>query len=167
MKQPKAFAIVGWKNSGKSTLVAKLISHFSASGFKVGAIKHAHHAFEIDHAGTDSHRHRLAGAQKVVLASSKRIAEIEEFVDETPVNLTALLARFGGYDLIICEGFKRGDIPKIEIIAPDTKGPFLHESDSTILGIASDQKITTNLPCFARDDVADLAKLAAERLGIL
>ena len=77
----KIFGITGWKNSGKTGLVARLVTHFSAQGLSVATVKHAHHTFDIDHPGTDSFRHRAAGAEQVVISSVNRLAYMEEFRD--------------------------------------------------------------------------------------
>ena len=82
MKYKNVFGIVGWKNSGKTTLVESLVKYITVQGYQVSTIKHAHHSFDIDHEGTDSFKHRKAGAKEVLLASRKRWALIHELIDE-------------------------------------------------------------------------------------
>ena len=83
----KTIAVIGSKNSGKTTLVSKLVNYFSSQSIKVGVIKHAHHSFEIDHPNTDSYKIRKSGAYKTTIISDKRLAFIEERVNENEIDL--------------------------------------------------------------------------------
>ena len=85
------FGIVGWKNSGKPTLVERLVSEITKRGYKVSTVKHAHHSFDIDHKGTDSYRHRMAGASEVLLSSSNRWAIIHELKEESEPDFDSLV----------------------------------------------------------------------------
>ena len=109
------FGIVGAKNTGKTTLVCALVRELTARGLRVATVKHAHHSFEIDHEGTDSFAHREAGAVQVVVAGSKRWAIIRELAAEQEPTLDELVARLDPVDLILIEGFKTGDHPKLEL----------------------------------------------------
>ena len=93
MPDVRILGITGWKNSGKTTLTEKLVAALVSNGYRIATIKHAHHAFDIDHEGRDSFRHRAAGASQVAVVSSKRWALIHELEDETEPPLQDVLAR--------------------------------------------------------------------------
>ncbi|MFB0940045.1 MAG: molybdopterin-guanine dinucleotide biosynthesis protein B, partial [Paracoccaceae bacterium] len=78
----KIYGVTGWKNAGKTGLMERLVAEITSRGFSVSTIKHAHHSFDVDHPGKDSHRHRVAGAQEVLLASKNRIALMRELRDQ-------------------------------------------------------------------------------------
>ena len=104
----------GWKNAGKTGLMERLVAEFTARGMSVSTIKHAHHAVDVDQPGTDSYRHREAGAREVVLASARRFAVMHELRDAEEPTLEALIARLAPVDLVLVEGYKRAPHPKIE-----------------------------------------------------
>ena len=106
--------IVGWKKSGKTTLVARLIEEFTRRGLKVATVKHAHHDFQIDDEETDSARHRRAGAAQVAVVSARRWALIGELGDAPEPDLAEVIGWLGPCDLVIVEGYKSAAIPKIE-----------------------------------------------------
>ena len=108
------FGITGWKNAGKTTLTERLVAEFVRRGWKVATVKHAHHAADIDHPGTDSFRHRAAGATEVALVTAGRFAIVRE--QEEP-SLGEVLARLAPADLVLVEGFKTAPHPKIEVRA--------------------------------------------------
>ena len=98
------FGVTGWKNAGKTTLVERLVAEFVRRGWRVATIKHAHHAVDIDQPGTDSFRHRAAGATEVALVGGRRYAIMREQEEPT---LAEVLARLAPADLMLIEGFKR------------------------------------------------------------
>ena len=104
--RPPVIGIAGWKKSGKTTLVTRLIAEFSARGLKVATVKHAHHGFQIDERDTDSARHRRAGAGQVAVVSSKRWALINELESAPEPTLDEVVSWIGPCDLIIVEGYK-------------------------------------------------------------
>lgn len=110
--KPPVWQIVGFKNSGKTTLVCSLVERLAAKGVRTAVIKHDAHDFDIDHPGTDSYRHRKSGAGAVALVSSRRTAVIEE----TETGLDELIGRFSGYDMILVEGFKQAEYPKLVMV---------------------------------------------------
>jgi molybdopterin-guanine dinucleotide biosynthesis protein B len=112
---PPVFGVVGWKNSGKTTLMAKLVRELTQRGFAVSVIKHAHAKFEIDHPGRDSFEMREAGARQVILSSPRRFALMRELGDAPEMTFGELLSYAGPCDVILVEGFKREAYPKIEI----------------------------------------------------
>ncbi len=146
----------GYSGSGKTTLVEQLIAELRNAGLRVAVIKHAHHAFEIDHAGKDSYRHRQAGAHEVLIASSKRQALIREFAQPVQHNVHALIAQLdASTDWVLVEGFKQSDLLKLEIWrAGATDRPALYPEDDFIVAIATDSP--TQLPQATQRPVLDL-----------
>jgi len=134
----KIFGIVGWKNSGKTGLMERLVTEITARGFTVSTIKHAHHSFDVDHPGKDSHRHRMAGASEVLLASRNRWALMHELRAEREPVLKDLLGKLSPVDLVLIEGYKRDDHAKIEAHRAATGQPLIAPGDPTVQALASD-----------------------------
>jgi molybdopterin-guanine dinucleotide biosynthesis protein B len=161
VKQPLVFGITGWKNAGKTTLTERLVAEFVRRGWRVSTVKHAHHAVDIDQPGTDSFRHRAAGATEVALVGGLRYAIMREQA-EPP--LAEVLARLAPADLVLIEGYKRERHPKIEVRAGDV--PSLAAGDPAIAAIAGDARpVDAALPWFHRDDIAAIADFIASRQG--
>ncbi len=146
------FGITGWKNAGKTTLTERLVAEFVRRGWKVATVKHAHHAADIDHPGTDSFRHRAAGATEVALVTAGRFAIVREQEDPS---LAEVLARLAPADLVLVEGFKTAPHPKVEVRADESRP--MAPADYNIVVIASDGAGEAGLPRFARDDIAGIA----------
>jgi molybdopterin-guanine dinucleotide biosynthesis protein B len=157
--QTPVIGIAGWKKSGKTTLVTRLIAEFTRRGLKVATVKHAHHAFQIDDAETDSARHRRAGASQVAVVSRGRWAMITELQGGAEPELVEVLSWLEPCDLIIVEGYKGASIPKIEVRRSASVGKeTLADKDSTVLAIAADHAAEGHgLPVFSLDDVAGIA----------
>jgi molybdopterin-guanine dinucleotide biosynthesis adapter protein len=135
----KVVGFAGYSGSGKTTLVENIISALKLRGLRVSVVKHAHHAFDIDHPGKDTFRHREAGAFEVMVASSKRVALMREFEVEAQLNVHHLLAElYDGVDWVLVEGFKQADLLKIEIHRPANGKPSLYADDDFIVAIATD-----------------------------
>lgn len=138
-----------YSGTGKTTLLSKIIPVLKSRGIRLGVLKHAHHAFDIDHPGKDSYTLRHAGATQMLIASSKRWALMTETPDnENDPSLDEMLSHLdqSQLDLILVEGFKTEPHPKIELHRPSLNSaanprPFLHESDANIIAIASDEAI--------------------------
>ncbi|MGD0533655.1 MAG: molybdopterin-guanine dinucleotide biosynthesis protein B [Methyloceanibacter sp.] len=166
---PPVFGITGWKNSGKTTLTARLIAEFTKRGYVVSAIKHAHESFDIDQPGRDSYRLREAGARRVVLSSPKRWALMHELRDEPEMPLDQILAEVGDSDLVLIEGYKREPFPKIEIRRDGgaSRQP-LAKSSPQIVAIASDRpsEEEDGLPTFHLDDVSAMADFIVQYLRL-
>ncbi len=161
----KVFGIAGFKNSGKTTLVVELVGEFSGRGLRVATVKHAHHEFDIDQPGKDSYRHRAAGAEEVIVASRRRWAHVRELGDAPEPSLDELLGRFGDVDIVLIEGYKHGDHPKIEVrrIALDHP-PLVGESDTIRAVVADGPLDDLPVPLLARDDVAAIADFILREL---
>ncbi len=135
----KVIGFAGFSGSGKTTLIEALIPALKSRGLRVSVVKHAHHAFDIDHAGKDTFRHREAGAFEVVVASSKRLALLREFEQSTQMNVHQLIAQlYDGVDWVLVEGFKSSDLLKIEVWRESTGKAALYVSDPHIVAIATD-----------------------------
>ena len=160
--------IVGWKNSGKTTLAVRLVEEFSARGLRVATIKHAHHNLRLDDKDTDSARHRRAGARQVAVVSSQRWAILTENPDEPEIDFPEIVARLDPCDLIIVEGYKSQPIPKIEACRTEAAPGFrLAEKDAYVLAIAADHDIDdADVPVFALNDIAAIADHIAEQLSL-
>ena len=162
----KRYGVVGWKNAGKTGLMERLVTEITARGLSVSTVKHAHHSFDVDRPGKDSYRHRAAGAREVLLASSDRVALMQELrgADEPP--LDALLARLSPVDLVLIEGYKRDAHPKIEAHRAATGNPLLAPEDSTVRAVASDVPLTLDRPVFDLNDTAAIADFILSEVGL-
>lgn len=156
--------MTGWKDSGKTTLVERLVAEITGRGLKVTTLKHAHHEFDIDQPGKDSHRHRAAGAVQVLVASRLRWALMTELRDAPEPPLGALLARLAPVDLVLVEGWKRDRHPKIETRRAATAQDSIAESDATVEAVASDAALPgLAVPVFDLDDVPGIADFILTR----
>ncbi|MFT4743820.1 MAG: molybdopterin-guanine dinucleotide biosynthesis protein B [Yoonia sp.] len=153
----KVFGVVGYKNTGKTGLMERLVADITARGFSVSTIKHAHHSFDVDHAGKDSYRHRTAGASQVLLSSGTRWALMSELRGAQEPPLETLLTQLDPVDLILIEGYKTDDHPKIETYRKTTRGTLLAPSDPTIIGVAADCAVSVPQRVFDLDDTAKIA----------
>ncbi len=132
-------AFAGYSGSGKTTLVESLIPALRLRGLRVSVVKHAHHSFDIDHPGKDTHRHRQAGAFEVVVASDTRLALIREFEQPTVLSVHHLIADlYDGVDWVLVEGFKNSDLQKIEIWRAASGKPARYPDDDFVVAIATD-----------------------------
>ena len=162
----KIFGVTGWKNSGKTGLMERLITEFTARGLTVSSIKHAHHSFDIDHPGRDSYRHRDAGARQVLLASRNRWALMHELRDEAEPSLGDLLEQLSPVDLVLIEGYKRDRHPKIEAHRKETGQPLIAPEDETIVAVASDTSVAIDRPVLDLNDTAAIANFIAQHLEL-
>ena len=129
--------ITGWSGSGKTTLLTALIPLLTARGRRVSTVKHAHHDFDLDQPGKDSWRHRAAGAQEVMIATSRRWALLHENTAAEP-DLAALLARLAPVDLVLVEGFRASPHPKIEVHRPSLGKPPIWPGRADVVAVATD-----------------------------
>jgi molybdopterin-guanine dinucleotide biosynthesis protein B len=136
----KVLGIVGWSGSGKTTLLVAILPLLRVAGLSVSTIKHAHHGFDLDKPGKDSHRHREAGAHEVLIASSRRWALMHETTGPEP-GLPDLLARLEPVDLVLVEGFKSHPYPKLEVFRPVLGKPSLWDREPEVVAVASDSTL--------------------------
>ena len=163
----KVIGITGYKNSGKTTLVERLVRNLTARGYRIATVKHAHHDFDIDHEGRDSYRHRAAGAQEVAIVSRHLWATIRTLEAETEPRLTEVLAATGPADLVMVEGYKRDNYPKIEVRNLGLGHAPLDNSDGTVVAIAASGPIPgATVPVFSRDDVEAIGDFIVARMEL-
>jgi molybdopterin-guanine dinucleotide biosynthesis protein B len=162
----KAIGFIGYSNTGKTTLIERLIPLFRARGLAVSAIKNAHHGFDMDRPGKDSFRYREAGAGQVLIATGERWA----LLTETPTRAAALdelLALLALCDLVIVEGFKsEGQIPRIEVRRSTNTEPPIFPHDPNVIAVAADHPVDTTLPRLDLNDPAKIAVFILERLQL-
>jgi molybdopterin-guanine dinucleotide biosynthesis protein B len=156
----RIIGLAGWSGSGKTTLLAKVIPRIVARGLRVSTLKHAHHAFDVDQPGKDSHTHRMAGATEVLVSSANRWALVHELRGDAELTLAALLDRLSPVDLVLVEGYKREPHPKLEVHRPSLGKPLIHPDDPAIVAVASDEPLpAARVPVIDLDDVEGVAEL--------
>lgn len=161
------YGIVGWKNSGKTTLVERLVIEITGRGFSVSTVKHAHHSFDVDHEGKDSYRHRSAGANEVLLASRNRWALMHENRGEPEMLLSEFLKKLAPVDLVLIEGYKRDGHPKVEAHRAETKQGLLASEDETVRAVAANYAVEgLSVPQFNLDDVPAIASYILKEVGL-
>ena len=160
--------VVGWKNTGKTTLIEKLIKEFTKRNFTVSTIKHSHHKFSIDRQGTDSYRHFNAGTKETILASEKKWIKFSRQREEANPYLSFLIEQIIPVDIVIVEGFKASDHKKVEVVDITNDRKPLYETDETICGLIINQNKIKNatLPQFERDKVQEICNFIAMTLRI-
>lgn len=162
----RLFGVVGWKNAGKTGLMERLVTEITGRGFTVSTVKHAHHSFDVDHPGKDSHRHRVAGAREVLLASRNRFALMHELRDEEEPGLADLLNRLSPVDLVLIEGYKRDHHPKVEAHRAETGNPLIAPEDPTVKAVASDVPLELDRPVFDLNDTRAIADFILREVGL-
>lgn len=162
----KVYGVAGWKNSGKTGLVERLVAEFVSRGLRVSTLKHAHHAFDVDQPGRDSHRHRMAGASEVLVASRDRVALMTELRGAPEPVMEDLLTRLAPCDLVLVEGYKNGPHPKLEAHREATGKPLLATGDETIRAVASDANPAAPVPVLNLDDTTAIANFIATELDL-
>jgi molybdopterin-guanine dinucleotide biosynthesis adapter protein len=156
----RIIGLAGWSGSGKTTLLAHVIPRLVVRGLKVSTLKHAHHAFDIDQPGKDSHIHRLAGATEVLVGSANRWALVHELRGDPEPPLAVLLEKLSPVDLVLIEGYKRAPHPKLEVYRTCVGKPLLHHDDPAIVAIASDEPLpTARVPVVDLDDIEGIADI--------
>ncbi|MBI1385352.1 MAG: molybdopterin-guanine dinucleotide biosynthesis protein B [Rhizobiales bacterium] len=162
--------MVGWKNSGKTTLAIRLIASLTARGYRVSSVKHAHHNFRIDDGTQDSARHRAAGARQVAVVSNERWALIRELDGAPEPDFDRVIAMLEPADVIVVEGYKSHPVPKIEARRREGgKGTALAGRDPNVIAIAADHEVEESfgLPVLSLDAIEDIANLVVEKLGLV
>ena len=162
----RIYGVVGWKNAGKTGLMERLVTEITGRGISVSTVKHAHHSFDVDHPGKDSHRHRIAGATEVLLSSRNRVALMHELRDAPEPSLADLLARLSPVDLILVEGYKRDTHPKVEAHRAETGNPLIAPDDPTVRAVASDTALDLDRPVFDLDDTKAIADFILQEVGL-
>lgn len=165
----RVYGIVGRKNAGKTHLVVRLVTAATRRGLVVSTVKHAHHGFDIDQPGKDSHRHREAGAREVLVSSALRYALVHEHRGDPEPPLADLLGRLSACDLVLVEGFKSGTYPKIEVYRTSCGQAPLAPMDASIEAQAVDEETmdlrTGAVPRLPLDDTDAVLDFILERTG--
>lgn len=155
----KIVGISGWSGNGKTTLLERLLPALISRGYSVSTLKHAHHKFDIDRPGKDSHRHREAGATEVLISSKARWALMHENRDEKEADLHDLIEKMAPVDILLIEGFKKEKFPKIEVWRDGNKDEPLYINDDTVVAIATDvSHLDTDLPILDLNDEEKIAE---------
>ncbi|HZK53831.1 MAG TPA: molybdopterin-guanine dinucleotide biosynthesis protein B [Desulfosporosinus sp.] len=165
-KQPQipVISIVGGKsNSGKTTLLVKIIREAKLRGWRVATLKHDVHGFEMDQQGKDTWRHAEAGADVVAISSPRKIAILESVAEDQP--LDEVIARIQGVDVIFTEGYKSGNKPKIEVYRSAVHQELFSKLEE-LIAIASDITFDNGIPCFGLDDAQGICDLIAKKYNI-
>ena len=162
----KVFGIAGFSGSGKTTLIEKLIPLFCARGLAVSLIKHAHHSFDVDQPGKDSYRHRRAGAQEVLVTSSRRWVLMHELRGVAELGMQEQLQHLAPCDLVLIEGFKYAPIAKLEVYRAEVGEAMLFPHDPNVVAVASTGRVDTTLPQFHLDDAAGIAQFILAQSGL-
>ncbi len=149
-------SVVGKSEVGKTTFLEKLIAELKRRGYRVATVKHDVHGFDIDRPGKDSWRLAQAGSDSVVIASPKKLALIKRLDREMTLNEIAALLE--DVDIILTEGYKRGDAPKIEVSRRE-KGRELLCTPEELVAIVSDQPFDMDVPQFGLEDSEGVADL--------
>ena len=148
----KIIGIVGWKNTGKTFFVSEIIKKLKSKNYRIASIKHAHHEFDIDHPNTDSYIHRTSGSSQVIISSSKRWAKINELESQDEKKLDELISELSETDILLVEGYKNENHPKIEIInAKENK--YLFQNIKNVRAIISDLNLDIDLIQFKKNEI--------------
>jgi molybdopterin-guanine dinucleotide biosynthesis protein B len=162
----KVVGFIGYSNTGKTTLIEKLIPIFVAHGLTVSTVKNAHHGFDMDRPGKDSYRYRQAGSAQVLIATAERWALLTE-VRQGPAPLEQLIAQLAPCDLVLVEGFKsEGQFPRIEVRRSTSTEPPIFPHDANVIAVAADHAVDTALPVLDLNDAAKIAAFIAEHVDL-
>ena len=160
MSQVPIVSLVGQSGSGKTTFLEKLLPELKRRDYRVATVKHDVHGFDIDQPGKDSWRHARAGADAVVISSPRRMALIQRLDEEMSVDDIA--AHLQNVDIVITEGYKRGDKLKIEVSRRARSSELICRQEE-LIAIVTDQKFPLNVPHFHLDDAAGVADLLEKK----
>jgi molybdopterin-guanine dinucleotide biosynthesis protein B len=152
-------SLVGKSGVGKTTVLERVIREVKARGYKLGTIKHDTHGFEVDRPGKDSWRHAQAGSDAVVISGPRKLALIRQLEEEVP--LDEILGLIGDVDLVITEGYKRGDRPKIEVTRRE-RGTELLCLPEELIAVMADYPVDMAKPQFRLDDASGIVDLLEE-----
>jgi molybdopterin-guanine dinucleotide biosynthesis protein B len=162
---PPMVAVIGHSGSGKTTFLEKLIPELTRRGLKVGSIKHDVHGFEMDKPGKDSWRHKHAGALTTVISSPYQIGMVMDVeYDHRPDELLSL---FTGMDIILTEGYKQSNIPKLEIFRAETTPEPLCKNDEKLMALITDAHIDLNVPVFSTRAVEKVADFLIDQFNLI
>lgn len=166
MKTP-VVSIVAKSGTGKTTLLEKLITEMKNRGYRVGVIKHDAHRFDIDHEGKDSWRLTQAGADTMLITSPEKLALVKKYTRDKEPNLAESVNDYcNDVDIVLTEGFKRSEMPKIEVHRRERSQQLLcrgEEHDETLIAVASDSPLDLDVPLYDINDTKGLCDLIIKR----
>lgn len=162
----RVYGVIGWKNSGKTSLMERLVSEITGRGFSVSTVKHVHHTVDLDQPGKDTFRHRQAGAREVVLASADRLAIMVEHRGSEP-ELPTVLSRLAPVDLVLVEGYKRDAHPKVEVWRAETGHPLIQPGDPLVRAVATDAELSLPVPVLDLNDTRAVADFILREVGLV
>jgi molybdopterin-guanine dinucleotide biosynthesis protein MobB len=161
----RAVSFVAKSGTGKTTLLEKVIAELKGRGWKVGVIKHDAHRFDIDHPGKDSYRLAAAGADTMLISSPEKLAMIKRHAASPPIR-DIIGTYFRDVDIVLTEGFKQSDLPKIEVHRLERSHTLIcrgEQHDPTLIAVASDGQLTLDVPVFDINDAAGITDFIEER----
>ena len=161
---PPILLIVGYSEVGKTTLIEKLIPELVRQGLRVGTIKHHHGSFELDRPGKDSWRHKHAGASASMISSPTQIGMVIDL--ERDHELDQLAAYFTGMDIILTEGYKKENQPKLEVFRPEVHQEPICKGDKNLIGVVSDAAIDMGVVRFTTNDIKGLSEFLVDFFGL-
>ena len=159
-------SFVAKSGTGKTTLLEKIITELKGRGYRIGALKHDAHRFDIDHPGKDSHRLAAAGADTMLICSPEKLALVKRHAEAPPVE-ELLVTYFTDVDLVLTEGFKRSGLPKIEVHRRERSATLLcrgEEHDPTLLAVASDEPLELDVPVLDINSPAQVADFVEKNI---
>jgi molybdopterin-guanine dinucleotide biosynthesis protein MobB len=162
----KALSFVSKSGTGKTTLLEKVIARLKERGYRVGAIKHDAHRFDIDHPGKDSHRLAAAGADTTLIFSPEKLALIKTHAESSPMIAEILATYFDDVDIVLTEGLKKGSLPKIELHRKERSATLIcrgADHDPTLLAVASDEPLQLDVPVLDINDAGAVADFIEEK----
>ena len=158
----KVIGITGWKDVGKTYYASLIIKSLVKKGYQVGSIKHAHHDFDIDKPGTDSLKHRESGSNQVIISSSKRWAKITENHNAKEKSLDELIKELNNVEIVVVEGFKKDNHPKIEILTKALNNR--NKETINVIAIVSNNLKDTSIPVFKENDIENLVEFIIKKI---
>ena len=161
---PPSVAVVGSSGSGKTTIIERLIPELKSLGLRVGTIKHHLHDFDIDSPGKDSWRHKQAGSERTIISSPHRIGLVMD-VDHD-YTLDELAAFFSGMDIIVAEGYKRENKPKIEIFRAEVHSQPICLDDENLIALVTEADLESSVPRFSTSDIRELARFLVTHFNL-
>ena len=162
----KAVSFVAKSNTGKTTLLEKVIAELKQRGYRVGVIKHDAHRFDIDHPGKDSHRLTQAGADTMLITSPEKLALIKQHAESPPIE-ELIATYFGDVDLILTEGFKKSGLPKIEVHRRERSATLIcrgAENDPSLVAVASDEPLELDVPVLDLNNPVQVADFVEKHI---
>lgn len=162
----KAVSFVAKSGTGKTTLLEQVIAELKQRGYRIGAIKHDAHQFEIDHPGKDSHRLTKAGADTMLISSPEKLALVKQHSASPPIE-ELISTYFSDVDLILTEGFKKSGLPKIEVHRAERSPTLLcrgEEHDPSLIAVASDEPLELDVPVLDLNNPAAVADFVEKQI---